>query len=208
MDMANRAFDNTSKLKSEATLSESEIDNKILECKRTIHSIKEQLEELKKNWTALKEDYKGFSFYKHINTDVKESLQKAIDDLKMEYEDTKDALQFYKDLKNKVLLENNVEEHNVDTEKVLTSLNESLEEKDISGMFDIIFDAYVPKTGKASTVGGEYARAVSKILYVFYDKGDVFYMGDGLNSTAGNAASYLMTVEDGLWYNELMEVRD
>ena len=33
-------------------------------------------------------------------------------------------------------------------------------------------------------------------------------MGDGLNSTVGNAASYLMTVEDGLWRNSLSEIRE
>jgi hypothetical protein len=48
------------------------------------------------------------SFAKTLDKSVKESVQKAIDDLRMEYNDTKATLDFYKQLNNKTLLEADV----------------------------------------------------------------------------------------------------
>ena len=211
VNLANRSFNKISVQDKPEGLSMKEIDNRILECKGKIHSIKGQVEELKRNWTALKEDYKDFTFYRSIRTTVKESLQKAVDNLRIEYEDAKDTLEFYKELKNKTLLEADSEKDNSVTNvssEVLSKLQDEVELDHIEEAFDIIFDAYVPQTGKAETVAGEYVRAISKILYDYYDKDYIFYMGDGLNSTVGNAASYLMTVEDGLWRNSLSEIRE
>lgn len=211
VNLANRSFNKISVQDKPEGLSMKEIDNRILECKGKIHSIKGQVEELKRNWTALKEDYKDFTFYRSIRTIVKESLQKAVDNLRIEYEDAKDTLEFYKELKNKTLLEADSEKDNSVTNvssEVLSKLQDEVELDHIEEAFDIIFDAYVLQTGKAETVAGEYVRAISKILYDYYDKDYIFYMGDGLNSTVGNAASYLMTVEDGLWRNSLSEIRE
>ena len=83
-----------------------ELDSRINECVSKIHSIKEQYNEVKANWTALCEDAEAINFTSSVSkTALTESFNKAIKDLKMEYEDTKATLDFYKQVKNKVLTE-------------------------------------------------------------------------------------------------------
>ena len=88
-------------------ISESELDRKINECKNKLIAIKEQYEELKSNWKSLCEDAEALSLGKHLSGDgmLSESFNKAIEDLKLDYRDTKATLQAYKDMKNKTLLE-------------------------------------------------------------------------------------------------------
>ena len=83
-----------------------ELDNRINECKGKLISIKEQYDDIKSTWKALCEDKASYAFNESFsNVSLSESFNKAINDLKMEYEDTKSTLQFYKDIKNKALLE-------------------------------------------------------------------------------------------------------
>lgn len=88
-------------------ISESELDRKINECKNKLIAIKEQYEELKSNWKSLCEDAEALSLGKHLSGDgmLSESFNKAIEDLKLDYRDTKATLQAYKDMKNNTLLE-------------------------------------------------------------------------------------------------------
>lgn len=53
------------------------------------------------------------------------------------------------------------------------------------------FDVLVPASGKADTVAGEAIRAMMRILYRYYNDGDMFYEGYGLE-TAGPSMEYLM----------------
>lgn len=52
------------------------------------------------------------------------------------------------------------------------------------------FDELVPASGKADSVAGEIVRATMRILYRYYNDGDYFFMGYGLESAAP-AATYL-----------------
>ena len=55
---------------------------------------------------------------------------------------------------------------------------------------DKLFDKLVPRQGAAETVEGEMVRAISRILYRYYNDGDFFFRGYG-KETAGSSASYL-----------------
>ena len=55
---------------------------------------------------------------------------------------------------------------------------------------DAYFDELVPSNGKAKTVEGEMVRAISRIIYRYYNDGDYFFRGYG-KETAGPSASYL-----------------
>lgn len=73
----------------------------------------------------------------------------------------------------------------------LKSMMYELEDaQDAQEKIQIIFDEYVPRSGTAKNLGGEYARAMMKILHRWYNDGDKFYEGYGLE-TCGNAAQLL-----------------
>ena len=101
---------NNSKINSDTDtkeyLSEGIINLKISEAYSKLKSIKEQYDDVRASWKNLFEDAMCFSFGKHLaNGELKEQFQKVIDDLKMDYYDTKKTLEYYKELKNKPLLE-------------------------------------------------------------------------------------------------------
>jgi hypothetical protein len=54
-----------------------------------------------------------------------------------------------------------------------------------------LFDKLVPGSGSADTLEGEIVRAINKILYRFYNDGDVWHKGYGIE-TAGPAAAFLV----------------
>lgn len=56
---------------------------------------------------------------------------------------------------------------------------------------DVLFRKLVPSMGKCKTQEGETLRAVAKIVYRYYNDGDKFYEGYGVE-TAGSAHAYLM----------------
>lgn len=57
------------------------------------------------------------------------------------------------------------------------------------------FEVLVPHDGPAKSVAGEWIRAIEKIRYRYYNDGDYFYTGYGLE-TSGPAASYLSNIDD------------
>lgn len=52
----------------------------------------------------------------------------------------------------------------------------------------VLFEALVPPNGQAETVAGEIARALMRVLYRWYNDGDKFYEGYGLETVAGSMA--------------------
>lgn len=87
-----------------------QVDENIKSCKGKIISLREQYDELRATWLALNQDADSLGFISKMqgSDNLLESFNKAVADLRMEYEDTKTTLQFYKDVKNKALLEADV----------------------------------------------------------------------------------------------------
>jgi len=56
---------------------------------------------------------------------------------------------------------------------------------------DYWFQKLVPSNGKCETTEGEMLRAMNKIYYRYYNDGDYFYEGYGIE-TAGSAHEYLI----------------
>lgn len=59
--------------------------------------------------------------------------------------------------------------------------------------WDILWDEYVPSYGKADTLGGEILRAVARIIYRFYNDGDMAGIGYG-NETVNSSDRFLSRV--------------
>ena len=53
-----------------------------------------------------------------------------------------------------------------------------------------LFKQYVPACGKCETLGGELLRAICKMRYRWYNDGDKFFKGYGVE-TAGSSAIFL-----------------
>lgn len=53
-----------------------------------------------------------------------------------------------------------------------------------------LYDEYVPASGTAQTVGGEILRAMARIIYRFYNDGDMVGVGYG-NETCNSSDRYL-----------------
>lgn len=60
-------------------------------------------------------------------------------------------------------------------------------------VWEDLFEKYVPSMGTADTVGGEILRAMTRILYRFYNDGDMVGVGYG-NETVNSSDRYLTTV--------------
>ena len=75
--------------------------------------------------------------------------------------------------------------------KVTSILEDGLKNsKDSTDILEDINSILVPARDECDTVGGEIVRAMMRILYRWYNDGDRFYQGYGLE-TAGGSASYL-----------------
>lgn len=59
------------------------------------------------------------------------------------------------------------------------------------GRLEAAFGELVPAQGEADTIAGELVRAAMRICYRYYNDGDYFFMGYGLE-TAGPSAAYLI----------------
>lgn len=59
------------------------------------------------------------------------------------------------------------------------------------GKLHAAFEELVPPSGKADSVAGELVRAAARIYFRYYNDGDYFFMGYGLE-TAGPSAAYLI----------------
>jgi hypothetical protein len=64
------------------------------------------------------------------------------------------------------------------------------DEGDNYDRLEALFDELVPHRGKATSVAGELVRAVTRLIFRYYNDGDVFYWGYGLE-TCASSASYL-----------------
>lgn len=64
------------------------------------------------------------------------------------------------------------------------------DEKELDDYFSALCDKFVPSEGKAYTVGGEIVRAISRIVYRWYNDGDYAGYGYGID-TVGSACTYL-----------------
>lgn len=72
-----------------------------------------------------------------------------------------------------------------------------IQKTDIKELREVIFDALVPNSGKADTIAGEMIRAVNRIGYRYFNDGDVYFAGYGLE-TAGSSAIYLSKISKAL----------
>lgn len=87
-------------------ISEDFLDFKIKENYLKLQSIKKQYDDTLSSWKNLCEDASCFSFGKYLTEgNLKEQFQNVLKDLKMDFYDTKKTLDYYKELKNKPLLE-------------------------------------------------------------------------------------------------------
>ncbi len=57
-----------------------------------------------------------------------------------------------------------------------------------------LFDKLVPASGKAETIGGEMLRAINRLVYRYYNDGDIVIQGYGIETCM---SSYLF-LEDNL----------
>ena len=76
-----------------------------------------------------------------------------------------------------------------------SDINENLIKEFIEGPLgkrnDVLFDKLVPSSGDSETVEGELIRAINRIIYRWFNDGDYFYQGYGIE-TAGGAHSFLI----------------
>lgn len=104
--MLNESFDQKKNDITKIEISEDIINRRIYECKKRLIELKEQYDEIKSNYQSICRDSEALSFGRQLAGGMlAESFNKAIEDLKLEYQDTKTSLQYFKDLKNKTLLE-------------------------------------------------------------------------------------------------------
>lgn len=196
-----------------------ELDEKMLASYNKMKTIREKVEDIQSQWKSLQEDLEGVTFARYItNGTMREQFQKAVDDLKLEYDDAKSSYLHYKELKNKVLTENTedsaveydfedesdrpvqieldatapvVSTVDVDSTDMIHALVELLDSRSKEDLLDFMFSELVPESGCASTLVGELVRALMHILYVKQLSSQKFYQDQGL-SYCGGAAQFLM----------------
>lgn len=215
----NLEFRNGNRIKDVNVYTANQIDENLVSYYNKMKSIKEQVEEVKSQWKALQEDVECFSFAKTVYQDssIREGFQKAIDDLKLEFEDAKTNYNFYKNLKNKVLTEAETiaspsEEYSMgDTpiyveseQEEIPSKNENIQYEEIGEelhsmlstgdsieeILQYLWDELVPESGASDTVAGELVRAIMELLYQAKANKYFFFEGAGLDR-CGSSAQYL-----------------
>lgn len=70
-----------------------------------------------------------------------------------------------------------------------------------------LFDILVPSSGPADNLAGELVRAAMRIAYRWYNDGDHFYTGYGLE-TAGSSAAFIADVIGGPVKSTIMELTE
>lgn len=84
------------------------------------------------------------------------------------------------------------DEENAKIEQLKAFASKVIDEiKDSADPLDTAFAELVPSSGAAETVAGEITRAMMRILYRWYNDGDMFFFGEGLE-TCGGSTQYLM----------------
>jgi len=68
-----------------------------------------------------------------------------------------------------------------------------MKEEKLDERLSKLFNLLVPGSGRCDTVEGEMLRAINKIIYRFYNDGDMYFEGYGCE-TAGPPHSYLVNV--------------
>lgn len=194
INIINNSFNKPLNKEIKENLTEKELDALILENTNKLISIKTKYDEVKNNWKALREDIESLSMYDRINCgeNIKEQFQKAIDDLKLDYIDTKATLDTYKVQKNKLLLEDNKSEDPIidESEEIIEHLQDIIDASDVYEVFKYLYNKLVPKTGPANTVAGEIIRALMAIMNGALRNNQVFYDGEGKDKF-GSAFYYL-----------------
>lgn len=81
-------------------------------------------------------------------------------------------------------------------------LNQTLDkDKQPSDVLDAVFDTgIVPGSGKADTKAGEIIRAMMRIIYRYYNDGDKFFEGYGLETAAPSVAYLMDTIDEVATY--------
>lgn len=93
-------------------------------------------------------------------------------------------------------------------EKLYSYCKESVDNKNtLDDKLSVLSDILVPSSGKCDTEAGECIRAINRIMYRYYNDGDYFYKGYGLE-TAGPSAAYLMDNTTDDIYASLMNTAD
>lgn len=196
-----------------------EVDERMIASYNKLKTLREKAEAVKAQWKSLQEDIEGVTFARYVtNGTMKEQFQKAIDDLKLEYDDTKATYLHYKELKNKLLTENTVvdscddfgfeceddrpvvidsetaaitSEEVLDNDNIIHTLVDLLDARSKEDLLDFMFSELVPESGCASTLVGELVRALMHVLYVKRLSSQKFYQDQGLGQ-CGGAAQFLM----------------
>lgn len=75
-------------------------------------------------------------------------------------------------------------------------------------IWENLWDKYVPSSGAAETIGGEILRAMSRIIYRFYNDGDMVGVGYG-NETCNSSDRYLCnTIPDYVTLDQFYESQE
>lgn len=77
----------------------------------------------------------------------------------------------------------------------------------ITDKLDALFEILVPRSGPAETFAGELVRAVTRIGYRWYNDGDYFYTGYGLE-TCGPSAAFIADKLGDDTYNMIIDATD
>ena len=72
---------------------------------------------------------------------------------------------------------------------------------------EALFDILVPASGPAETMAGELVRAMMRISYRWFNDGDHFYTGYGLE-TCGSSAAFIADKMDDETYDLIMDAAD
>lgn len=86
--------------------------------------------------------------------------------------------------------------------KVEEILDQELDKgKQASDILDMVFDTgIVPGSGKADTKAGEIIRAMMRVIYRYYNDGDKFFEGYGLETAAPSIAYLIDTIDEVATY--------
>lgn len=77
----------------------------------------------------------------------------------------------------------------------------------VNEKLEALFEILVPSSGQAETFAGELVRAVMRIGYRWYNDGDYFYTGYGLE-TCGSSAAFIADKTNDDMYNMIMDATD
>lgn len=77
----------------------------------------------------------------------------------------------------------------------------------VNEKLEALFEILVPSSGQAETFAGELVRAIMRIGYRWYNDGDYFYTGYGLE-TCGSSAAFIADKTNDDMYNMIMDATD